>query len=48
MFKQLMVPQKTIREISAGFNNLIPGASIAVAKNVPVLFTKFESKDREV
>ena len=48
MFKQLMVPQKTIREISSGFNNLIPGASIAVAKKVPVLFTKFESKDREV
>jgi methionyl-tRNA synthetase len=44
MFKQLMTPKKTLRELSSSFNNLTSGASIAIAKNSPILFTKFDLK----
>ena len=47
MFTQLMAPEKTLRELSSGFNNLIPGASIGIAKNLPVLFSKFEQKKEQ-
>jgi methionyl-tRNA synthetase len=33
MFKQMMKPPQTLRDLSSGFDNLIPGESIAIAKN---------------
>ena len=47
MFAQLMAPAQTMRALKAGFNNLTPGAPIAVAKHSPVLFTKFDRPSGE-
>ena len=42
-----MAPAQTMRALKAGFNNLTPGAPIAVAKHSPVLFTKFDRPSGE-
>eukprot|EP00949_MAST-11_sp_MAST-11-sp1_P001981 g1981.t1 len=43
MFQQLNTPMRTIAELSASFDNLVPGTSLIV--DGPILFQKYDGED---
>ena len=48
MFRQLKCSQRVIKDLSAGFDNLIPGAPIMAVNEAPILFQKIErAKSKE-
>jgi methionyl-tRNA synthetase len=48
IFRQLKCPARTLGALSAGFDNLVPGAPIMAVTQAPILFTKIErAKSKE-